>query len=282
MGLFGCTTNPVRRCDDCVDEELNRVIHAAMVRKNTAVIDTTTPALFASTLLAAELACNAIIIRNVNGTKDAPSVQEGRGAGKQNTRILAKQHTLSFVDFNYIKNVVFWNDFENASQNYDLYYFTDSYGWSVTNTRISASAADPITDDNTTYIEGLITIKWSQKGNPLPHLANTDALEACQLLFDYDALAGFVNRSGSTAIITKIAITNRAGDRMSIGLDTNVVLTTVSVDEGTLPSGLTLSIQDQGIIIAGTVALTTSAKVTIRASNACGISGQFDLTINII
>jgi len=282
MGLFGCTTNPVRRCDDCVDEELNRIIHVAVVRKGTATIDTSTPALFSSTILDAELDCNAVVIRNVNGTKDAPSVQEGKGAGKQNTRILAKQHTIAFVDFNYIKNVVFWNDFENASQNYDLYYFTDSYGWVVPNTRISASAADPITDDNTTYIEGLITMKWSQKGNPLPFLADTDALESCQVLFDYDTLAGFVNRSGSTAIITSSVITNDAGDSMSIGLDTDVDLTEAIIDSGTLPTGLTISVQGQGIIISGTVASATSQTVTIRASNACGISGQFDLTINII
>lgn len=282
MGLFGCTTNPVRRCDDCVDEELNRIIHFAAVRKNTSTINTSTPALFASTLLAAELACNAIIVRNVNGTKDAPSVQEGKGAGKQNTRILAKQHTISFVDFNYIKNVGFWNDFENASQNYDVYYFTDSYGWPVVDTRVSASAADPITDDNTTYIEAMITVKWSQKGNPLPYAADTDALEACQVLFDYDELDGFVNRSGSTAVITSTTITNDAGDSMSIGLDTDVVLSDVIIDSGTLPTGLSVYIQDQGIIISGTVASPTSSTVTIRASNACGISGQFDLTINII
>jgi len=282
MGLFGCTTNPVRRCDDCVDEELNRIIHVAAVRKGTSTINTSTAALFASSLLAAELACDAVIIRNVNGTKDAPTVQEGKGAGKQNTRILAKQHTINFVDFNYMKNVGFWNDFENASQNYDVYYFTDSKGWVVSNTRVSASAADPITDDNTTYIEGVITIKWAQKGNPLPYDADTDALEECQVLFDFDALAGFVNRSGSTAIISGNVITNDAGDSMSIGLDTNVVLSSVSIDEGTLPTGLSISIQDQGIIISGTVAAATSQIVTIRATNACGIAGVFDLTINII
>lgn len=277
MSIFGCTDDAVRRCDDCVTEEANRIIHVAFVKKGT-TINTSTAALLSSTLLAAELACNAFIIRNVNGTKDAPSIQEGKGAGKQTTRILGKQHTINFTDFNYVSNISFWNAFERSAIGYDMYYFTDSKAWKVTGAQISVAASDPITDDNSTFIEGTVMAKWTQKGNPLAYDATTDDFESCQELFDGTSLT-WVNRSGGDSVISGSTITQDEDSLINVAADTDANISSVEIEEGVFPTGVSVSYSGQGIVISGTPTETGTFEVTIRASNACGIAGLTTVTI---
>lgn len=274
--LFGCGTQARRQCDDCPEGEPNKLVHAAFVKKSV-TIDYSTPQTYVASILAAELACDALIVRNISGTKDAPSVKEGKGPGKRISRLVGKDHVINAVDFNYVKNVAFWNDLENSAQNYNLHYFTSNYGWPVT-VAISVNATDPITDDITTEIEGMFQVKWGQKGNPVPVLADVDALEACQQLFDGDGLA-IVNQSSSTAVVVGSTATVASGSILAIAVDTNVVLDDATVEEGTLPTGLTLSVVNENILISGTPTVPGTYPLVISAENACGVSGEWVLTI---
>lgn len=276
LTLFGCGTQAKRECDDCPEGEPNKIVHAAFVKKSV-TIDYSSPQSYVASILAAELACNALIVRNISGTKDAPSVKEGKGPGKRISRLVGKDHVINAVDFNYVKNVAFWNDLEDSAQNYNLHYFTSNYGWPV-KVAISVNATDPITDDITTEIEGMFQVKWGQKGNPVPVLADVDALEACQQLFDGEDLV-IVNQSSSTAVVVGSVATVASGSILAIAVDTNVVLDSASVDEGALPTGLTLSVVNENIQISGTPTIDGTYPLVIKGSNACGISGEWILTI---
>jgi hypothetical protein len=277
LTLFGCGDQAPRSCDNCPEDELNKIVHVAFVRKGTA-INTSTPALFISTLLTAELNCNAFIIRNVSGSKPKPTSKEGKGAGKQIKRILAKEHSIDVIDFNYVKNVAFWNDIEQSAANYDMYYFTDTYGWVVTNTQLSINPMDEITDDNTTFIEGSFIVSWAQKGNPLPYKANVDSLQECQELFDGSELT-WINQSGTESTIIGNEVTIDINAPLAIGVDTGVTLDSVSVEDGSLPTGLTVDVDGENIEISGTPTVAGTSNLILRASNACGVSGEISVTI---
>lgn len=278
MSVFGCQTQSPRSCDACPEDELNKIVHVALVKRGT-TITTTTAALFTSTLLAAELACNAFVIRNVSGTKAAPTAKEGKGPGKLIKRILAKEHSIEFIDFDYVNNVSFWNDFEINSVNYALYYFTDTYGWVASTTFISTNAKDPISDDNTTFIEGTIGITWTQKGNPLPYKANVDGLATCQNLFTYTS--PFINQSSSAATIVGDTITIAHSATLSARYNTSVsALSDVSIiSDDQLPTGITLSVSTTYIVLSGSTTETGTYNLTIKAENACGVSTDFDITL---
>lgn len=278
--LFGCYAQTPRSCDDCFDGELNRIIHVAFVRKGVSV-NKSTSALFASSILAAELAGNAFIIRNTNGTKAAPTVKEGKGAGKQQVRIVGKEHSIDVIDVNYVNNVNFWNDFENNAQNYNLYYFTNTMGWETGLTAISAAAMDPITDDNSTEMEGSFQVKWTQKGNPVPYPCDVDEFADCAILFTYEGSGGFYARSGNTATLVGTEFEGSTSDTFNFGLDTGYDLALVEVKEGALPTGLTLDYSGQAILLTGTATIAGSYTAVIRASNSTGVSGEFEVTFVI-
>ncbi len=277
--LFGCTNTSPRSCDDCPIEERNKLIHVAFVKKGT-TINKTTAALYMSTLLAAELACNAFIIRNVSGEYDGGTLAEGTGPGKLVSRVLGGTHIVTFTDFNYVGNEEFWNSFKSSSQNYEMHYFTDTRGWHV-DKPISIAPKPAVTADNQTFMEASIVAKWSSKDNPISYLANVDDLETCQALFIFDDLAGYVNESNSLATLAGSLITLDSGDVINTYLDTAITLDEVEVKEGTLPTGISVSVSGTKIYITGSSVATGTYLVTLRASNVCGVSGEFETTIVI-
>ncbi len=285
--VFSCSddSNP-RVCDDCVEEELNKVVHVAFVKRGT-TITTTSAAAFSASILAAELACNATIIRNVSGAYDGGKAQKGKGAGKQTSRTLGKKHTLTFTDFNYTRNVNFWNSFESSAANYDLYFFTDTYGWVATSTFISLEAQGVITDNNETFIEANVVVEWSYKNNPVPYKALVDLLAECQELFD-SLIKTFSNRSGSYAVVTGSAgsqvATISSGNAFGVELDTAVTLGSAAITtlSDALPAGLAVSVSGTKIIISGTPTVAGTSLVTIAGCSRCNICSEVSLTITVV
>lgn len=274
MSPFGCTNTAPRSCDDCPTQERNKIVHVAFVKKGT-TINKTTPALLMSSLLAAELACNAYIVRNVSGEYDGGTPTEGTGPGKQISRPLGSAHQATFTDFNYVSNVEFWNTFRFVAQNYEMYFFTDTLAWYV-NKPVSASAKGTITNDYQTFIEALVTVKWSNVANPIPYKSDVDQLENCQTLFTFGT---FVNESNSLASISGANLSIDSGDTINTYTNTAITLSSVEVKEGSLPSGITVSVSGTKIYIQGHSTALGTYPVTIRASNACGVSGEFEATI---
>ncbi len=276
MSLFGCTNIQPPSCDDCPVQESNKIVHVAFVKKGTS-IDRSTPALYMSTLLAAELACNAYIRRNVSGEYDGGSFTKGTGPGKAISRPLGGTHVVTLIDFNYVGNEVFWNDFKRAASNYEMHYFTDTRGWYV-NKPISVNPKPAVTADNQTLIEAQIVVEWSSLDNPVSVLADVDDLENCQSLFTFGT---FVNESNSEATITGATLTLDSGDTINAYTNTGVTLSDAAIKEGDLPSGISISVSGTKVCIQGSSVATGSYPVTIRASNACGVSGEFEATIVI-
>jgi hypothetical protein len=274
MSLFACDNIPSRACEDCVTDELNKVVHAAFVRRGTSISTSS----IVSGLLAAELAGTAYIIRNVSGAYDGGKGSYGKGQGKQLKRLVGKAHSLTFTDFGYVENVQYWTDMEDTASNYDLYFFTDTFGWVVTNAFLSIEATGTITDDNQTFIEAAIAVTWSKRSNPLNYTASVDSLATCQQLFNGDAIS-FTNVSGSTGtivpgVIDEIDLT-RSVSSLNSKLQTGITLSSVSVISGTLPTGLTLSYSGPYITLTGTTTQAVGTyTVVIKAANSVGVAGQ--------
>lgn len=271
MSVFACNTVPQRNCEDCVTDELNKIVHSAFVKRGTTISAI-------SDLLTAELAGNAYIIRNVSGSYDGGKGSFGKGQGKQLKRLLAKAHEVVFIDFSYVENCSFWADMESQADNFDLYFFTDTKMWSVTNAYLSIEAMGKITDDNQTFIEAEIHVSWSKKTNPCNSDVDVDSLSICQTLF-VSSSAHFFNISGSTATIISGAtdeidlvttVTN-----LNARLNAGYTLDSVSVTDGTLPIGLAASFTGQFITLTG---VTTQAvgtyTVVITGKNSVGVAGS--------
>lgn len=271
--VFSCAAPPSRSCDDCPEDELNKVVHVGFVKRGTSIGTAT----ITTDLLAAELAGNAYIIRNVSGSYDGGKGTYGKGLGKQLKRLTSKAHQLSFIDFNYVSNAAFWSDMEASASNYDLYFFTDTKGWVVQNAFVSIEATGKVTDDNTTFIEADILVTWVKTQNPLPYTTDVDSLATCQLLFDGNSVS-FANISGSTATIVTGATDEidgvHASTVVNARLNTGLALSAVEVVDGTLPAGLTLGYTGNFITLTGTPTTSGTSTVIIRGSNATGVAGE--------
>lgn len=277
MPLIGCNNQGPRLNEDCFDNgEANRIVHAAFVRKGT-TISIASAAALKTDILAAELAGNAYIIRNVNGTKAAPSIKEGKGAGLQVKRIVGKEHSITAVDIQYINNVQFWNDFENNASNFDLYYWTTNLVWKTVPTALSVAVSDPITDDITTEIEASFTVTWSQKGNPLNYLsAAVDFVQSQQLAFANLTVGAGVNESTIAGAVLTLA---GVADDVSILINFTPAATTYTLAGGSvLPTGLTLSTAG---VLAGNNSTNGTYRFSVIGTNAFGIQGQQEITIVI-
>jgi hypothetical protein len=253
----------------------------AFVKKGTSI----NTASVITSLLQAELACNAFIVRNTNGTYDGGTAQQGKGQGRQPQRMLSKRHIATVTDFAYIDNYEFWKNIEVGATGYDLYFFTENKAWEVKGVSLSIEAKMPITDNNETFIESAISIQWSKRENPKPYDAVTTSLDECQELFVEEDLTGFENVSGGSVVAITGDLLNQlaadTGDTFSVQIDTGETLEAAELTSGTLPTGLAISISGSKIRILGAASETGTFEITIKATNACGISGYVTATITI-
>lgn len=281
LTFMACENLPSRACEDCVTDELNKIVHIAFVQRGVSIGTTT----MATDILTAELAGTAYIVRNVSGTYDGGKGSYGKGLGKQIQRLLSKKHTLTFIDFSYIVNGNFWTALESGAANYDLYFFTDTQGWEVQNAYLSLEATPKITDDNQTYIEADVTVTWAKITNPQNFTTLVDSLAYCQQLFNGNVIS-FSNYSGSTATIIpsatdQIDMTRNTTDLVA-QLNTGFPIAAVSVLSGTIPIGVALSYNGDDITLSGgTTSPVGNYTVVIKAANATGVAGQKTVNFTI-
>ncbi len=277
MSVFSCSNIPQRNCEDCITDELNKVVHAGFVKRGTTI---TTVA----NLLASELSGDAYIIRNVSGSYDGGKGSFGKGQGKQLKRLLAKAHELIFIDFSYVANCSFWADMESQADNFDLYFFTDTKMWSVTNAYLSIEAMGKITDDNQTFIEAEIHVSWSKKTNPCNSDVDVDELSICQTLFD-NSEQSFFNVSGSTATIISGATDEidltASVTNLNARLNTGYTLDSTSIVTGTLPTGITLGKSNTFLTLTGVATVVGTYSVTVKGQNSVGVAGTKSITFII-
>jgi hypothetical protein len=170
---IGCYTN--YQCDP---EFQNKIIAVAYVKKAFALTPTekSTPELWSAALLSRYSAGQGYIVFNTSGEKPKPDTATTTGRGMQNTKALAKTHTVNYVDMQGVvdTNVQFYNDILATSQNFDFYYFTPSRIWDASGKYVTVIGDPVISADLNTYQQAEVAVTWVSKTNPLPFEFDTN------------------------------------------------------------------------------------------------------------
>ena len=145
----------------------------------------------------------AYLVFNTSGEKPKPETATVAGRGMQNTKALAKTHTLTYQDMQGVvqNNVQFYNDILATAQNFDFYYFTPGRIWDASGYYVTVIGDPIITADLNTYQMAEVTVNWVSKVNALPYEFDTDTfLEGLYYIIStvYGSNTGFTWTSDCT------------------------------------------------------------------------------------
>jgi len=150
----------------------------AYVRKSAALTaqEKSTADLWIAALYDRYLNGEAYLVFNTSGEKPRPETATVAGRGMQNTKALAKTHTLNYQDQQGVvqNNVQFYNDILSSAQNFDFYYFTPGRIWDASGYYVTVIGDPVVTADLNTYQMAEVTVNWVSKVNPLPYEFDTD------------------------------------------------------------------------------------------------------------
>jgi hypothetical protein len=162
----------------CDPEFQNKVVAVAFVKKSYALTvgEKSTAASWKAALLGRYASGTGFVIFNTSGEKPKPDTATTSGRGMQNTKALAKTHTLTYMDMQGVvqSNVQFYNDILAASQNFDFYYFTPGRIWDASGAYVTVIGDPVISADLNTYQQAEVSVTWISKVNPLPYEFDTD------------------------------------------------------------------------------------------------------------
>lgn len=180
MSIFSLTCPDVGCYQNflCDPEFQNKIVAVAYVRKSAALDaqEKSTADNWIAALYDRYLNGEAYLVFNTSGEKPRPETATVAGRGMQNTKALAKTHTVTVQDMQGVvqNNVQFYNDILATSQNFDFYYFTPGRIWDASGSYITVIGDPVITADLNTYQMSEVTITWVSKVNPLPYEFDTD------------------------------------------------------------------------------------------------------------
>lgn len=206
MSIFSLTCPDVGCYQNylCDPEFQNKVIAVAYVRKSAALSasEKSTADLWIAALYDRYLNGEAYLIFNTSGEKPKPDTATVAGRGMQNTKALAKTHTLTYQDMQVTQNnISFYNDILGSAQNFDFYYFTPGRIWDASGYYVTVIGDPVITADLNTYQMAEVTVNWVSKVNPLPYTFDTDSfLEGLYYIIGatYGSNTGFTWTSNCT------------------------------------------------------------------------------------
>lgn len=180
MSIFSLTCPDVGCYQNflCDPEFQNKIVAVAYVRKSAALTaqEKSTADLWIGALYDRYLNGEAYLVFNTSGEKPKPETATVAGRGMQNTKALAKTHTLTYQDMQGVvqNNVQFYNDILATAQNFDFYYFTPGRIWDASGYYVTVIGDPIITADLNTYQMAEVTVNWVSKVNPLPYEFDTD------------------------------------------------------------------------------------------------------------
>jgi hypothetical protein len=181
MSIFSLTCPDVGCYQNflCDPEFQNKIVAVAYVRKSAALSaqEKSTADLWIAALYDRYLNGEAYLVFNTSGEKPKPDTATVAGRGMQNTKALAKTHTLTYQDMQGVvqSNVQFYNDILGSAQNFDFYYFTPGRIWDASGYYVTVIGDPIITADLNTYQQAEVTVNWVSKVNPLPYEFDTDS-----------------------------------------------------------------------------------------------------------
>jgi len=200
MSIFSLTCPDVGCYQNflCDPEFQNKIVAVAYVKKSAALssVEKATADSWIAALYERYLDGEGYLVLNTSGEKPKPDTATTAGRGMQNTKALAKTHTLTYQDMQVVQNnVQFYNDILGSAQNYDFYYFTPGRIWDASGYYVTVIGDPVITADLNTYQMAEVTVNWVSKVNPLPYEFDTDTfLEGLYYIIS------FTGGSGSTYI----------------------------------------------------------------------------------
>jgi hypothetical protein len=180
MSIFSLTCPDVGCYQNflCDPEFQNKIVAVAYVRKSSALTATekSTADQWIAALYERYLNGEAYLVFNTSGEKPKPETATVAGRGMQNTKALAKTHTLTYQDMQGVvqNNVQFYNDILATAQNFDFYYFTPGRIWDASGYYVTVIGDPIITADLNTYQMAEVSVNWVSKVNPLPYEFDTD------------------------------------------------------------------------------------------------------------
>ena len=180
MSIFSLTCPDVGCYQNflCDPEFQNKIVAVAYVRKSAALTanEKSTADLWIAALYDRYLNGEAYLVFNTSGEKPKPETATVAGRGMQNTKALAKTHTLTYQDMQGVvqNNVQFYNDILATAQNFDFYYFTPGRIWDASGYYVTVIGDPIITADLNTYQMAEVSVNWVSKVNPLPYEFDTD------------------------------------------------------------------------------------------------------------
>ena len=207
MSIFSLTCPDVGCYQNylCDPEFQNKVVAVAYVRKSAALTATekSTADNWIAALYDRYLNGEAYLVFNTSGEKPKPETATVAGRGMQNTKALAKTHTLTYQDMQGVvqNNVQFYNDILATAQNFDFYYFTPGRIWDASGYYVTVIGDPIITADLNTYQMAEVTVNWVSKVNALPYEFDTDTfLEGLYYIIStvYGSNTGFTWTSDCT------------------------------------------------------------------------------------
>jgi hypothetical protein len=197
MSIFSLTCPDVGCYQNflCDPDFQNKIVAVAYVRKSDALTtqEKSTADLWIAALYDRYLHGEAYLVFNTSGEKPKPETATTTGRGMQNTKPLAKTHTLTYMDQQGVvkSNVQFYNDILATSQNFDFYYFTPGRIWDASGYYVTVIGDPVITADLNTYQMAEVTVNWVSKVNPLPYEFDTDTfLEGLYYIISYTGSSG--------------------------------------------------------------------------------------------
>jgi hypothetical protein len=275
----GCYQNFV-----CDPEFQNKVVAVAYIEKGTTINKSTADA-WRISLLQAVLDGNGFIVFNVSGEKPKPETATTSGRGMQNTKALAKTHTLSYQDMQGVVagNVEWYNQMLAASQNYDLYYFTPNQIWDASGAYVTVIGDPVVTAELNTYMMSDVQVTWVSKVNPLPYKFDTDYfLQGLYFniqiappasgppISTFTASQGGIIQNPNQAFLNSVGITTPTGLKWSIQ---------DGADE--VPAGLEV-VPNSGVILIDAATPVGVYELTTVVTNAFGcVFGTLDVTITV-
>ena len=159
-----CYAIPDYVADDCGDIENGRVRHLILKKKTATITDPSSVSEWQGLIASGD----ALVIKNVRGSYDGGVVVESTGFGDSPAMLTGRNHVLTYMDYTVKSNVSFYNEFAKASNNYNVFFATESLIWGQS-TGIQLASTLPITDNLQEGINFNVTVKWAEMEMPTPY-----------------------------------------------------------------------------------------------------------------
>jgi hypothetical protein len=292
MSIFSLTCPDVGCYQNfqCDPEFQNKIIAMAFVKKSSALtsVEKASADSWIAALYERYLDGEGYLVLNTSGEKPKPETATTAGRGMQNTKALAKTHTLTVQDMQGVvqNNVQFYNDILASSQNYDFYYFTPGRIWDASGYYVTVIGDPVITADLNTYQMAEVTVNWVSKVNPLPYEFDTDTfLEGLYYIISFTGGSGstYIGNTITSGCTDPQTVTFSAV--LNIGAISGAPAQSWSIEE---VSGSD-SIVDISLVIDSTTGVITWSPAvdgtyifTVTVTNEYGcVFGQETITLNV-